>query len=285
MRVWVLGLVVALGACGRAPVPAHPALWEVTGPGGQRGWLFGTIHALPRPVDWRTPAVRGALAQADEVAVEIADLNDGAAVRAAFLQAAGAAHGALPPLAERVVAGDRGKLAALEAEAGADTRSLDAGPTWAAALALGAGDGGDAANGVDRALLADHGGVPVVELEGARAQFAAFAGLSETSQQALLAAVVRGYPDAAAERDALAAAWARGDMGAIARVAEAELGGDAGLREGLSAGRNRRWAARVVAEMARGRRPFVAVGAAHMAGDQGLPALLARAGFGVKRVE
>jgi uncharacterized protein YbaP (TraB family) len=56
----------------------------VEGPNGQQAWLFGTIHALPRPVAWRTPRVDAALGQANLLMVEIADLNNDGATRAIY---------------------------------------------------------------------------------------------------------------------------------------------------------------------------------------------------------
>ena len=57
----LLGLIAAIGlaACSR-PAEVRPALWLVEGPGGQKAWLFGTIHALPDPVE----AATGTLGQA-----------------------------------------------------------------------------------------------------------------------------------------------------------------------------------------------------------------------------
>jgi uncharacterized protein YbaP (TraB family) len=59
---------------------------------------------------------------------------------------------------------------------------------------------------------------------------------------------------------------------------------DPELREALFTGRNERWTARVQREMEAGLRPFVAVGAAHMAGPQGLPAMLEARGYKVTRL-
>ena len=57
------------------------------------------------------------------------------------------------------------------------------------------------------------------------------------------------------------------------------------LREALYTGRNRAWAARIAAIMAQGGKPFVAVGTAHLAGDDSLPAMLVARGYHVVRVQ
>ena len=80
--------------------PARPALWRVEGAGGHALYLFGTIHALPRPTRWQTPAVEQAFAGSDTLVVEIAGLNNDAANAAVFAQMARA--DGLPPLAERL---------------------------------------------------------------------------------------------------------------------------------------------------------------------------------------
>ena len=57
------------------------------------------------------------------------------------------------------------------------------------------------------------------------------------------------------------------------------------LRQALFVGRNARWSDRIADAIAQGNRPFVAVGAAHMAGPDGLPAMLAARGYTVRRVQ
>jgi uncharacterized protein len=275
---------LALASCAK-PEPANPALWRVEGPRGEQAWLFGTIHALPDPVDWRTARIEAALAASDRLMLEVAAIGDDAAIGKSFAQL-GQSPG-LAPLAMRLPPEERGELQADMRAAGLASGSLDGFETWAAALALqqavAAREGLDGSSGVDRAL-ASRWTKPVEEFEGAEAQLAIFDRLAEDDQRALLLAVLRGG-DVGDESERLAKAWARGDMALIAREIDGEFLSDPELREALLTGRNRTWTEKLDARLKQGARPFVAVGAAHLAGPEGLPAMLGTKGYKVTRVQ
>ena len=285
------GLLLALAACdrGRPPAgfasPAAPALFEIAGPGGAvEGWLFGTIHSLPGGVSWETETLADALAAADVLVVEVRDLEDGAALRRAFERRAYSAP--RPPLAERVPPSLRPRLESLMAEGSMPAGALDRMETWAAALTLAQlGQTGKAENGVDRALVRRMGAGAVIELEGAGAQLDIFDRLPEREQRDLLAAVIADLADRQAGSQGNAARWYRGDIGQLADPATSAILADPELRDALYAGRNRDWAGRLAAMLDEAPRPFVAVGAAHLAGEDGLPALLHRRGYTVRRIQ
>lgn len=277
----LLGTTV-LAACAPKPQQAHPALWRIEDMQGHRGWLFGTIHSSDRPLAWDTPRVREALDSAGEVMVEVGNLADESAVAATFARLARSSG--QPPLSQRIAPGERGALAALLTKGGYRDADFAAMDTWAAALTLArvGSHEGDARNGVDRAVIARAGKRPVVELEGAAAQLGLFDALPEADQRHLLDAVVK---EADEPDEDLSGTWRRGDMPEIEKETRTGMLADPDLRAALFTGRNRSWSAKIVQAVGAGRQPFVAVGAAHMAGPQGLPAMLAARGFKVTRVE
>jgi len=278
-------LVLAACSAEPAPQPANPALWRVDGPRGERGWLFGTIHALDRPVLWRSTKVDAALRGSDRIVVEVGNLADTAALQKTF---AGMSRSrGLPPVSARVDPRLRPQLAALMSKVGAREAGFAGVETWAVALSLArAGQqADDAGNGIDRAVLAAAGQRPVVELEGAAAQLGLFDALPEAEQRDLLNAVLRDAGAIDNESADLARAWRKGDMAAIAAETGKGLLADPELRAALFTGRNRAWTDKLATMLAAGGRPFVAVGAAHMAGSEGLPAMLAARGYTVTRVQ
>lgn len=277
-------LLVALAACTPKPEPAEPALWQVEGPRGESAYLFGTIHTLPRPAAWRTRPVDRALEQSDRIVVEVADLADDTAMAEVFADLARSPD--RPPLSQRVTPDSRKALAALLDKGGMNESQFASTETWAAALMLARiGDRSAGAYGIDRAVIEAAGERPVVELEGASRQLGIFDALPEKEQRDLLNAVVDDTENLEAENARLAETWRKGDMTAIEAETHTGLLADPELRQVLFISRNRAWAAQIVAMLQRGERPFVAVGAAHMAGPEGLPAMLAAQGYRVTRIQ
>ena len=287
LRGLILATLAALALAGCSkPAEVRPALWLVEGPGGQKAWLFGTIHALPQPVNWRSDKIAAALEQSDRLVLEVARIDDDAGTARAF--AALAESPGLPPLMQRVPGDLQDELGAALKQDGFAPDALDRYESWAAALmlqnaAMAAGQS-DSANGIDRALLRGYA-KPVEEFEGAAAQLAIFDRLPEPAQRALLAAVLDGPGDELAEMRQLEQAWAHGDLALVDAATNADFLHNPDLRDALLVNRNRAWLSTLTGQLIRGGHPFVAVGLAHLVGNAGLPALLAAQGYKVTRLQ
>jgi uncharacterized protein YbaP (TraB family) len=272
------------GTAADAPPPS-PALFEIAGPSGEiEGWLFGTIHSLPDETQWRTDALDDVVQQARVLVVEVANLGSGSEITDNFNRLAQGSQRSY--LRERVEPADRAALARLVEASGTSERDFYHLDTWAAALALARSYGvGDTENGVDRALLDEFSGKSVIELEGAVFQFTLFDRLPEAEQRDLLKAVVedsRGGKEQALTR---VAAWRAGDMAAMERETQQGLLADRELRKVLLVDRNLAWADRIEALLLSQPPVLVAVGAAHLPGQDGLIALLERRGYTVTRIQ
>ena len=148
-------------------------------------------------------------------------------------------------------------------------------------MLAGAARVGDPANGVDRALIDD--AQQVLALESIAGQLRLFDALPAQAQSALLAATAR---EAQADRgEETLRAWLTGDTARLAALDDGTLLADPALREALLAGRNRRWLPVVMQAIKDGRRPLVAVGAAHLPGTDGLIALLEGQGMALRRIQ
>src|SRR5688572_3865570 len=91
-RLLAAGAALALAGCttpqaaesGKAAA-AKPAMWRVADE-DTTIYLFGTFHLLPPGHVWRTAALDQALAQADELVLEIAASDDAAAMAAPLMK-------------------------------------------------------------------------------------------------------------------------------------------------------------------------------------------------------
>ena len=285
----LLGALLLAG-CSDQPAPAsqpesQPILWELASAEGEiEGWLFGTIHALPDGVEWRSALLDGALAEADVLAVEVASLDDGVELGELFTRLA--FDDPPGPLAARVDPALADQYQALLTRAKVRRSHFDAMETWAAALTLAqVAQQAKSENGVDRALIRDFGTREIVEFEGAETQLRIFDDLPEKEQRDLLNAVIGETEDYEQDIGRMARMWQAGDAEQLSALTGEGILADPELYEALLAGRNRAWAAQLENLLSAEARPFVAVGAAHMFGDDGLPALMEARGYTVRRIQ
>jgi uncharacterized protein YbaP (TraB family) len=286
----LLGLaLLLLSSCSADKAPREnaggPALWRVQ-KGDVDAYVFGTIHVLPAGVAWETARMRDAMTRADRLVLEAAGLDDAAGSQAIFQKMGQSPD--LPPITQRVPPAQRGALEALIAKGGMSEPMLSAYESWAAAMLVSTVMQSElalsGAEGVEPALTKEFraAGKPVEGLETIADQFGLFDHLPENTQRAFLSETVGQAGDMRAQFDRMMAAWMRGDTPAIARDFVAELASEPELVGPLLTDRNRRWA-NAVAGM-RGR-PFIAVGAAHLAGPDNLISLLQAKGFMATRVQ
>lgn len=279
-----------LAACGSQqdtakPDGPHPALWEIVdGQGKVEGWMFGTIHALPDDTRWRSPALDGVVKQADVLVVEVANLEDGAELSRIFESMAFDRPDG--PIAQRIDPALREDFEGLLVKAKVRRDYFDPMESWAAALALAqVAQSAKSENGADRALLAAFDKREIVELEGARGQLEIFDALPPEDQRDLLNAVLIESRDANDGMGELAQAWLAGDTEKLVQLTRRGILADPELAQALLRDRNTAWAAKIENLLSAQDRPLIAVGAGHLLGDSGLPALLQARGYTVRRVE
>jgi uncharacterized protein YbaP (TraB family) len=284
---------------------AAPAMWRVTG-GASDLYLFGTLHALQPGQGWRTPAYDAAYASAQTVWFE-ADLGQADAATVGLIVDR---YGVDPErgLSEKLAAAD---LAALQGET--NMARIEHLRPWAAALMLSMqpvlAEGARVQSGADLVVTrqARAGGKRILTFETLEDQARMFASLPERAEVEYLAQVIheRRAPGShgagqgsggqrAAPRRAvrpagasLESAWLAGDLARLGPGLVGELAHDnPSLYEVLLKRRNLAWADKLAAEMAQASGvELVNVGALHMVGADGLPALLAARGFRVERVQ
>lgn len=291
LRLALAGLL-PLAGCAAEAAPAaktaRPAMWKVAD-ADTIVFLFGTIHLLPKGQGWRTPAMDKALAGADELVLEVADIDDMMAAAQAMAKL-GLSPG-LPPIAERIPAAKRAAMRSMMKEAGYPEAVFDRLETWAAALSLLGVTfkrlGLDPTLGVERQIGAPFkaSGKTVTGLETVEQQLAYFDTLSEDAQRALLLSVVEDSADTRAQFAAMLAAWASGDLKGIERTFDDETQMSPELKAALMSRRNAAWADWLARRMERPGIVFVAVGAGHLAGAESVQTMLKKKGLKAKRVQ
>jgi uncharacterized protein len=286
--------ILLLGACSKPVEPVRiegegaPALWKVQGKTGAV-WLFGTVHLLPPDTDWQTPLFQQAVRQSDSLLLEASGLDDQKAVAQIF--ASMGVSGGQPKLTRRTDPALHSVLDRLDSDIPGPRSVLDHMESWAAALTLAslqsAELGLNKGSGVEQVLTMRFRAEDksIEGLETISEQFGFFDGLSEKDQRLMLDRVLRTTDTGREQFKALLSAWMRGDPDAVMPDQDGGILASPAIREALLDGRNRNWAAQIAKRIDKDENVFVAVGAAHMAGKGGVPALLRDMGYTVERVQ
>jgi hypothetical protein len=122
----------------------------------------------------------------------------------------------------------------------------------------------------------------IIGLETAESQIDLFDRMPESTQEHLLRTTLADFETSSTRLRAMVAAWKRGDIAEIGRTLATEFAGYPDAYRALIVERNLNWMPQLDACLA-GRSCFVVVGAAHLAGPDGLLALLEKKGYRVEQ--
>ncbi len=300
-----LALFFALsGAPGQAHAQAHsqdaapaahpaiqgqgPALWVVKDADSTL-YLFGSIHVLRPTTGWASPRVTQAFDSASDIWFEISNPDDQAAIIPLIQQ-----HGLSPqtPLSSRLTPEEVAELDEAAKAIGASAAQMDIMKPWLAALSLSVAPlvkaGYDPKSGIEMALKAraEAAGKPIHGFETLDKQIGMLANLPDDTQLAFLRETLKNYDEAATILDAMVGAWAQGDVATLDRVAVQEMKSDSPeLYKVLLVERNTDWANQIQTMLQGSGTAFIAVGAAHLAGEDSVQAILKSRGVTVEAVQ
>jgi uncharacterized protein len=286
--LFVVAALDALAAPQVAPRSAYDRgrLFRIDRPGIPASYVYGTLHSNDPRLVSLPPEVLAALAASRSVAFETLLLEGDVATFLSFAQYDDGRR-----LTHHV---DAATLARIRVALGAGDPGpevLERAKPWAVLLMLAqARDSGTAS--LDGVLQAEARArrLAVFGLELPDEQVAALDAIPLVSQLALMRWALDTQHARQAELEATTTAWLAGDLAGLRRLAlepgrrDAELGAHLrALMKHLITDRNLLLAHRLHLPLARGRM-FVAVGALHLQGRDGLLALIRRQGYRVTRV-
>lgn len=263
-------------------------LWQIS-KGGRTSWLYGTLHVARLPWMFPGPLVRRAMQAADKVALEMDMLDPDIQSRLGLALVAEPGPSKLSPglqrrLSEQIDKSCGGvELSALKPEMQAVTLTV----------MVGRRAGLEPAYGID-GFLAVHArqlAKPVVSLETPESQIALLLQPTPAETETFVGHTLDELDSGRAlpTLQRLADAWAKSDFVELSTYADwcqcVESDEDKQMMRKLIDERNLAMAGEMQRRHEAGEQLFMAVGALHMTGDQGLPALLKARGFDVRRIE
>lgn len=263
-------------------------LWKIS-KGGHSSWLYGTMH-LGKP-EWVFPGpkLKSAFAASDTLVMEI-DPSDEAQMKGMQDPATwGLAFSALPePLQAQLLAELRRACLPEQLKDMMSAAMLSVTLTMLEARRIGL----DASLGSEMMWLqqARQTGKPVMALESAREQFDLFERLprEDALQMIRQSLALLDSKAVLTQTGRLAQSWASSNAADLAAYEQwcdcVKTAADREFMDRMGPQRNRKMAPKIDAAHSSGKRLFVAVGALHMVGKDGLPELLQKRGYTVERI-
>lgn len=293
----VLLLGCANGTSGRAgsvaaepQFPPGPALF-VARDADSTMYLFGTLHLRRPGTPWGGARAQAGVAEAEEIWTELLISPESDAQTQQLAVQLGMAP-ADRPLSSWLTPEQNARLAAVAQGLGVQPQMLEPMRPWLAGITLSVlpmmRAGYDPSAGADRQIDAfgDANGKRMRAFETAAEQVGLLANFSEEVQRQMLLEAIDEVEKGPAQMERMTTAWETGDLATLEQMVIDEVRLEyPAFYEVLLANRNDAWVVTLKQELEGSGVDFVAVGAGHMLGEDGLVAQLRAAGYAVERVE
>lgn len=269
-----------------AATKARPALWTVSD-ADTTIYLFGTIHLLPKGIDWYGGPVAEAFERSGELVTEIPEYSDtetaGAVMRFGMLPEKQSLRG-------NMTKKEKARYEAALRQVGLPPAAFDRFRPWYAAVMFATlplqAKGFDMQNGVEAQLSerAKAAGRPRSGLETLDMQLGLFNGFNSKVQKRYLFETIASMPQIEQEVQKMVDAWAKGDAIALADLLNADQN-DPAMIKALLYDRNAAWAQWIKTRLDKPGTVFLAVGAGHLGGKRSVQDYLAKNGIATARVQ
>ena len=289
MRKAVLG---AIGAAATiimgGAAHAEPAIWKASDADSEI-WLFGSVHLLNEDSVWRTDILETALSEADLFYYEVPLDAEAQAEIQALVQQRGL-NGEGETLNGYLTDEQAALLEEIAPSVGLTAAQMQPMKPWLANLTLGVmaiqKAGYNPQSGVEMKLIAETPDARERFLETPEEQIMILSGGSDEVQAGALQATLEQLRDDPDLFDRMVAAWENGDADALdTLMVDSMKDVDPAVYEALIVRRNAAWVEDIKALMEGDEDALVTVGAGHLVGEGGVPALLQAEGYTVERVQ
>ncbi len=280
------GAKESMKAAVEAQQKAKPALWAVRD-ADTTIYLFGSVHMLPKGIEWLEGPVANAVNTSDALVMEIAGAD--ADVIASHDIAKMPYDTKVEPLLLRIDPAWRRRV---QTDIDASTlKRYDSMESWAVALDLNRQaleKSGFSSNAGVETVIAPFfrsKGKPVTGLETALFQMQMINDLTGEAQSTMLNDAIAKRADAGSRVKKLVTAWADGDMAALEKSFADDLEGMPGVREQIITKRNKNWAAWIDERMDQPGTILVVVGAGHLIGADSVQSMIKPMGHESQRIQ
>ncbi len=267
-------------------LPPQPPMWVVSDADSEIT-LYPTFHILPAEIEWKSEELLKRLADADEVWFEIMPGSENdpslqqSMIQLGFYPGSSLSSQLTPPEVEALE-----KAVSVLGMSVEDVNSMQ---PWLVSTLISAGAlvsaGFDPAAGVETQLYPMVKGKKLRALETAKAQMQMLASIPEAAQMTMLRETLEDLDEGIEELKEVAQDWAVGDVDDIEDGLLDEMKADMPIvYDALIKVRNENWVVQIEDELKGSGTDFIAVGAGHLVGEDGVPAMLKAKGYSVKRL-